>query len=316
MARNEGMLDGRATIPDILRVTKQGLMMSEVAQWGGLGAPGLSWPGSQGRRYHLNFLDTLCGVCGAHGWGARATLPFQEVVALKDKESMMDSFFNIEPKFLPAMRAVGELRTSRAMAMDEFQPTIHWEELYNALSLVEAKPLHYFSNMPLNVAVVGEAGSGKSSLVNGMLGKHAGDLNRFDFFIIVGYQHFQTVHADLVPEIQAMGKRFYFVRAKTDLEASRKLPPSDCEDEQLLQRIEEDCMTGLLKESVIDPPSLPDVQRGPPELGLPPPVGEAAERPPQDAQLRRRRGRTAKRGQLTIPDLKFVWTRRKQQQSL
>ncbi|KAL8219489.1 UNVERIFIED_CONTAM: hypothetical protein K2H54_025666 [Gekko kuhli] len=80
------------------------------------GAPGLSWPGSQGQRHHLNFLDTLCGVCGAHGWGARATLPFQEVVALKDKEIMMDCSFNIEPKFLPAMRAVGELRSEGSQA--------------------------------------------------------------------------------------------------------------------------------------------------------------------------------------------------------
>ncbi|KAL8182962.1 UNVERIFIED_CONTAM: hypothetical protein K2H54_009753 [Gekko kuhli] len=65
----------------------------------------------QGQRHHLHFLNALCGVCGAHGRGGRATLPFpKEAVALKVKEIMMDSFFNIEPKFLLAMRAVGKLR--------------------------------------------------------------------------------------------------------------------------------------------------------------------------------------------------------------
>ncbi|KAL8219488.1 UNVERIFIED_CONTAM: hypothetical protein K2H54_025653 [Gekko kuhli] len=190
-------------------------------------------------------------------------------------------------------------RTSKSTAMEKFQPTIHQEKLSNALSVVESKPLHYFSNMSLNVAVVGEPGSGKSSFINSMLGKCAGepgaaetgiqtmrskpyphltlprvilwdlpgreesygshiervDLNRFDFFIIVGYQQFQTVHADLVHEIQAMGKRFYFVRAKTDLdlEASRKQQPSGYDDKKFLQCIKEDYMMGLLKESVIDP---------------------------------------------------------------
>ncbi|KAL8211784.1 UNVERIFIED_CONTAM: hypothetical protein K2H54_016462 [Gekko kuhli] len=62
----------------------------------------------------------LCGVCGAHGRGGRATLPFpKEAVALKVKEIMMDSFFSIEPKFLLAMRAVGEL--------SKFQPPISWD---------------------------------------------------------------------------------------------------------------------------------------------------------------------------------------------
>ncbi|KAL8175655.1 UNVERIFIED_CONTAM: hypothetical protein K2H54_002425 [Gekko kuhli] len=63
------------------------------------------------------FPNALCGVCGAHGRGGRATLPFpKEAVALKVKEIMMDSFFSIKSKFLLAMRAVGEL--------SKFQPPI------------------------------------------------------------------------------------------------------------------------------------------------------------------------------------------------
>ncbi|KAL8220158.1 UNVERIFIED_CONTAM: hypothetical protein K2H54_039775 [Gekko kuhli] len=66
----------------------------------------------ESRRHHLNFLNAFCGICRAHGRGGRATLPFlKEAVALKVKEIMMDSFFFLmEPKFLLAMRAMGELR--------------------------------------------------------------------------------------------------------------------------------------------------------------------------------------------------------------
>uniref|UniRef100_A0ACB8FTL1 Uncharacterized protein n=1 Tax=Sphaerodactylus townsendi TaxID=933632 RepID=A0ACB8FTL1_9SAUR len=70
------------------------------------------------------------------------------------------------------------------------------------------------------------------------------DLNRFDFFIIVGYQRFKTVHADLVHEIQAMGKRFYFVRAKIDLltlesnlQRRQRHPAFSNEREKVLQHI-------------------------------------------------------------------------------
>ncbi|KAL8174654.1 UNVERIFIED_CONTAM: hypothetical protein K2H54_050748, partial [Gekko kuhli] len=64
-----------------------------------------------------------CGVCGAHGRGGRATLPFpKEAVALKVKEIMRDSFFSIEPKSLLATRAVGELRVQQIPASDQPGP--------------------------------------------------------------------------------------------------------------------------------------------------------------------------------------------------
>nr|XP_020663139.1 interferon-inducible GTPase 5-like [Pogona vitticeps] len=81
------------------------------------------------------------------------------------------------------------------------------------------------------------------------------DLNRFDFFIVVGFQRFRTTHADLVHEIQSLGKRFYFVRTKADLdlEASKRQQPSAYNEEEILQHIKEDCNRGLRREGVTDP---------------------------------------------------------------
>ncbi|XP_054855077.1 interferon-inducible GTPase 5-like [Eublepharis macularius] len=188
------------------------------------------------------------------------------------------------------------------MAMEEFQAAVFQGKLTDAVSVVLAKPLQYFNSTTLNIAVVGEPGSGKSSFVNSLLGLRAGepgaaetgiqttttkakdyphprlqqvilwdlpgkedsplgarveqeDLNRYDFFFIIAYQRFRTVHADLAQEIQAMGKRFYFVRAKTDLdlEASRRRQPSGCDEEKVLHRIREDCITSLQNENVSNP---------------------------------------------------------------
>ncbi|XP_062996366.1 interferon-inducible GTPase 5-like [Elgaria multicarinata webbii] len=81
------------------------------------------------------------------------------------------------------------------------------------------------------------------------------DLNRFDFFIIVGFQRFRSIHAELVHEIQKMGKRFYFVRTKADLdlEASRRQRPSEYNEEKILLVIRKDCRDSLMSEGVSNP---------------------------------------------------------------
>ncbi|XP_044847889.1 interferon-inducible GTPase 5-like isoform X2 [Mauremys mutica] len=81
------------------------------------------------------------------------------------------------------------------------------------------------------------------------------NLSRFEFFIIVGSQRFRSEHARLVREIQRMGKRFYFVRAKADmdLDASRRQRPSSYNEERILQQIREDCRGGLAAEGVGHP---------------------------------------------------------------
>ncbi|TFJ96241.1 l-threonine 3-dehydrogenase [Platysternon megacephalum] len=81
------------------------------------------------------------------------------------------------------------------------------------------------------------------------------NLCRYNFFIIVGAQRFRSDHARLVREIQRMGKRFYFVRSKADmdLDASRRQRPSSYNEEGILQQIREDCRRGITAEGVGHP---------------------------------------------------------------
>ncbi|XP_053254077.1 interferon-inducible GTPase 5-like [Podarcis raffonei] len=69
------------------------------------------------------------------------------------------------------------------------------------------------------------------------------DLNHFDFFIVVGSQRFRSTHSDMVREIQDMGKSFYFVRTKADLDlsAAKRQQPSDYNEKKVLLHIQEDC---------------------------------------------------------------------------
>ncbi|KAL8181125.1 UNVERIFIED_CONTAM: hypothetical protein K2H54_048105 [Gekko kuhli] len=65
----------------------------------------------RGWRHHTDFLRSVCGVCRAQERGGKTTLPFsKEAVAEQIKEIMLDSFFEVEPKFILATRAVEELR--------------------------------------------------------------------------------------------------------------------------------------------------------------------------------------------------------------
>ncbi|XP_042299862.1 interferon-inducible GTPase 5-like, partial [Sceloporus undulatus] len=192
----------------------------------------------------------------------------------------------------------------KPMDMEDFKAGVYEGRLTDAVYDVQGKPLQSFISNPLNIAVVGEPGSGKSSFINAIRdlraddpgaaetgvqtttleikayphpqlpqtifwdlpGKGASsfredalarqvDLNRFDFFIIVGAQRFRTVHIDLVHEIQRMNKDFYFVRSNTDLdmEASKRQRPSDYNEELILLKIKDNCIDGLKRAGVSNP---------------------------------------------------------------
>ncbi|XP_074548383.1 interferon-inducible GTPase 5-like [Halichoeres trimaculatus] len=158
-------------------------------------------------------------------------------------------------------------------------------------------------NFPLNIAVTGETGSGKSSFVNAFRGVDNRDeraaptgvvettmevtpyphptfpdvtlwdlpgigskmfpadgylklvgFEKFDFFIIVSADHFRDNDVKLAKEIQKMGKKFYFVRSKTDvnicLEESRQ---RESNMEMYLTQTRESCIQGLQRQGLKSP---------------------------------------------------------------
>uniref|UniRef100_A0A673CHZ7 IRG-type G domain-containing protein n=2 Tax=Sphaeramia orbicularis TaxID=375764 RepID=A0A673CHZ7_9TELE len=157
--------------------------------------------------------------------------------------------------------------------------------------------LEKHEQVPLNIAVTGETGSGKSSFVNASRSIDNTDENaaptgcvetttevksynhpkypnvtlwdlpgigttrftadkylehvefkKFDFFIIISDTRFRENDAKLAQEIQKMGKKFYFVRTKIDLDMkNEERSQRDFNEKNTLDRIRKNCIEGLEK---------------------------------------------------------------------
>ncbi|XP_074548599.1 interferon-inducible GTPase 5-like [Halichoeres trimaculatus] len=150
-------------------------------------------------------------------------------------------------------------------------------------------------NVPLNIAITGETGSGKSSFVNAIRGVDDDDdeeaaptgviettkeatpylhpnftnvklwdlpgvgslkyqaaeylkkvgFERFDFFIIISSERFSENDVKLAKEIQRMGKKFYFVRSKTDQDMDNGKRKRGFGEARILGQIKNNCTQGL-----------------------------------------------------------------------
>ncbi|XP_072011039.1 interferon-inducible GTPase 5-like [Engystomops pustulosus] len=167
-----------------------------------------------------------------------------------------------------------------------------------------SKSLKEIENAPLNIAITGESGTGKSTFVNairGMDDEEEGsaktgvvettmeptpythpnypnvtvwdlpgigtpsfaandylksvEFSRYDFFIILSSERFKLNDIDLAKAIQAMDKKFYFVRSKvdSDLQASEKRRKKTHNEENVLNEIRENCVTNLIKGGITEP---------------------------------------------------------------
>uniref|UniRef100_A0A8C5PRI7 IRG-type G domain-containing protein n=1 Tax=Leptobrachium leishanense TaxID=445787 RepID=A0A8C5PRI7_9ANUR len=69
----------------------------------------------------------------------------------------------------------------------------------------------------------------------------------YDFFIIIASERFRESHIDLAKRIQAMNKRFYFVRSKIDQDLfnAKRSNPRAYNEETILQTIRNDCVQKL-----------------------------------------------------------------------
>uniref|UniRef100_A0A8C5PW16 IRG-type G domain-containing protein n=1 Tax=Leptobrachium leishanense TaxID=445787 RepID=A0A8C5PW16_9ANUR len=70
---------------------------------------------------------------------------------------------------------------------------------------------------------------------------------KYDFFIILASERFRESHIDVAKRIQAMNKRFYFVRSKIDQDLfnAKRSKPRAYNEETILQTIRNDCVQKL-----------------------------------------------------------------------
>ncbi|XP_063798570.1 interferon-inducible GTPase 5-like [Pseudophryne corroboree] len=167
-----------------------------------------------------------------------------------------------------------------------------------------SESLNEIENAPLNIAITGESGSGKSTFVNSIRGMddeeegaaktgvvettkepipyphpqynnvtfwdlpgigtpnfspsiylESVEFSRYDFFIIMSSERFRHNDMQLAEQIQAMGKKFYFVRSKvdSDLHASKIRRKKTYNEENILDEIRQNCIDSLHVGGINDP---------------------------------------------------------------
>ncbi|XP_034612573.1 interferon-inducible GTPase 5-like [Trachemys scripta elegans] len=158
------------------------------------------------------------------------------------------------------------------------------------------------SGIDFNIAVTGESGSGKSSLVNAIRGLEDEDkgaaetrvmemtkapvpychptcpimivwdlpsigtpdfrpdtylkevnFSRYNVFIIIASERSRFCHTKLAREIKKMGKKFFFVRSKVDLDLYNEESKESFNEERTLEKIRKDCVNNLSRVGVSSP---------------------------------------------------------------
>uniref|UniRef100_A0A8C4YCV2 Uncharacterized LOC115640609 n=1 Tax=Gopherus evgoodei TaxID=1825980 RepID=A0A8C4YCV2_9SAUR len=194
-----------------------------------------------------------------------------------------------------------KLPTMSKEDLEELQDAIDRGNLSAAASKVQ-ESLELLKNARLDIAIMGEAGAGKSSFINAIRGLEDDDqdaamvgimettmepfaysypklpnvrmwdlpgigISRFrpdlylqqvnfahyDFFIILVSHRFTSMHADLVWEIQRMGKKFYYVYSKVDVDLCNERRKRNFSQEDVLQRIRSNCIESLQRQGVSSP---------------------------------------------------------------
>ncbi|KAL8220091.1 UNVERIFIED_CONTAM: hypothetical protein K2H54_038461 [Gekko kuhli] len=125
--------------------------------------------------------------------------------------------------------------------------------------------LELLKNTTLDIAITGDSGAGKSSLVNALRGitdfeEGIGTLNytakeylqkvkfeKYDFFMILSSERFTENEVLLAHDIQKMKKKFYYVRTKVDVSVASEKRRPNFSEEQTLKKLRTHLCDGLKK---------------------------------------------------------------------
>ncbi|XP_067401794.1 interferon-gamma-inducible GTPase 10-like [Emydura macquarii macquarii] len=79
------------------------------------------------------------------------------------------------------------------------------------------------------------------------------NFRHYDVFIIIASERFRANHIKLAQEIQRMGKKFYFVHSKVDLDLKNEKHKKRMNKETILEKIRNDCVSNLSGEGMSSP---------------------------------------------------------------
>ncbi|XP_067401792.1 interferon-gamma-inducible GTPase 10-like [Emydura macquarii macquarii] len=79
------------------------------------------------------------------------------------------------------------------------------------------------------------------------------NFRHYDVFIIIASERFRANHIKVAQEIQRMGKKFYFVRSKVDLDLYNKKHKKSFKEERILEKIRNKCVSNLSGEGMSSP---------------------------------------------------------------
>ncbi|XP_065430085.1 interferon-inducible GTPase 5-like isoform X2 [Chrysemys picta bellii] len=79
------------------------------------------------------------------------------------------------------------------------------------------------------------------------------NLDQYDFFIIIAALRFTEADSNLAKEIKRMGKKFYFVRSKVDVDLANEQRKRNFKEEKTLEVMRNSCMRHLQEAGIISP---------------------------------------------------------------
>ncbi|XP_067401789.1 interferon-gamma-inducible GTPase 10-like [Emydura macquarii macquarii] len=79
------------------------------------------------------------------------------------------------------------------------------------------------------------------------------NFRHYDVFIIIASERFRANHIKLAQELQRMGKKFYFVRSKVDLDLYNEKHKKSFNEERILEKIRNNCVSNLSRAGMSSP---------------------------------------------------------------